>query len=474
MQDGQGWAFEEFGDAQLGDARRVRRLVRLADEVSRFPSGTVTGACRTSASCEGAFRLLENSAVRSEALGAAAQQAAARRCAGYTQVIVPVDGSSLTLTDTRCRKGLGAVGSWSAGGRGIHAISALAVAPDGTPLGLCAQRPWVRKRRAKSSHKHGGRIETSESEVRHWGDTIAMAQENLAREAPGCVAWYQIDRGGDCWQVLDLAQQNDWLITIRATHDRRVEHAAGRLWKAVQSAPVRARRTIQVRAKPARYTRKRVGGKVRFRLGRPQKAHSARLEIRAARVPLRLTKPSGKTWVVEVNAVLVQEMGRGINRIEWMLLTTHSIATRKDVLRVVNSYALRWRIEDFHRTWKRGLCHVEDTQLRSREAVLKWATILASVATRAMRLSQLARTSPDVPATDELSAYELEALVVLRKPKAYVKGTIPTLAQAVRWMAELGGYIRPANGPPGPTVIGRGLYDVLITAQAFEARDKMR
>jgi hypothetical protein len=120
------------------------------------------------------------------------------------------------------------------------------------------------------------------------------------------------------------------------------------------------------------------------------------------------------------------------------------------------------------------LCCVEDTQLRSREAIGKWATILATVATRAMRLTQLARTTPNEPATTALSPVELEALVALRMPKDYKRGEVPTLAKAVRWIADFGGYIEPWNGPSGATVIGRGLHDVLVAAQAFENRDKKR
>jgi hypothetical protein len=157
-----------------------------------------------------------------------------------------------------------------------------------------------------------------------------------------------------------------------------------------------------------------------------------------------------------------------------MLLTTHPVGTRTEVLEVVRSYTLRWRIEDFHRVWKRGLCRVEETQLRSRDAIFKWATLLATVATRAMRLTQLARTTPDVPATSELTTTELEAILALREPKGVAPGTVPTLAQAVRWLAEIGGYTGPWNGPPGATVIGRGLHDALIAARAFENRDKKR
>ena len=134
-----------------------------------------------------------------------------------------------------------------------------------------------------------------------------------------------------------------------------------------------------------------------------------------------------------LNAVYVREEGRrGDDRIEWMLLTTHPIRTRRDVIEVVKGYALRWPLEEVHRLWKTGLCRVEDTQLRSRDAVFKWATILAAVATRAMRITHLARSTPDVPASNEFSAAELAALIALRQPKDIADDHVPTLAVAVR------------------------------------------
>jgi hypothetical protein len=189
---------------------------------------------------------------------------------------------------------------------------------------------------------------------------------------------------------------------------------------------------------------------------------------------LLLTTAAGSSFTVEFNAVLVREVGRAQDRLEWLLLTTHPVRTRAQALAVVQGYKHRWRIEELHRTWKRGLCRVEDTQLRSREAVFKWATLLAAVASRAMRLTYLAREQPDLPADQEFSSFELRALIALRMPKGVPLDHMPRLSEAVRWLADLGGYTGPWNGPPGPTVVGRGLRNVLAAARAFENAGKIR
>ncbi len=473
MRDTTVWAEDEFGHAELGDGRRTRRLVALAAEIARRPAGTVTKACASSASREGAFRFLGNDDVHPDAVAAATQQRTVERCRAYPRVIVPVDGSSLTLRDETGKKDVGGVGAWDKGARGVQTMTALAVSPGGSTLGVCAQRMWIRRSRSQHGANEGA---SSTSESRFWLELLLETHRAFSDDAPGVEPWFQMDRGADIWSVLKLACALGALLTVRAVYNRPLD-GGGRLWTTLERARLVAKQRIDVPARPPARRKKRIGGKRVSYSTAPRKARIATVAIRAATVPLECKTQHGRVLTVTVNAVLVREQGRRHDdRLEWMLLTTHPIGSRRDVLEIVRAYALRWRVEDFHRAWKRGLCRVEDTQLRSRNAIFKWATILGAVATRAMRLTHLARQTPDVLASTELSSSELQAVVALRRPKDFDDDDIPklTLARAVRWIADIGGYTGPWNGPPGATVIGRGLYDVLVTARALEYRDKKR
>ena len=468
MRDARSWAEEEFGEADLGDARRTRRLVALAAGIAARPAGTVTRALRSSAEREGAFRFLENAAIRSEAVAAATIGATARRCTSLERVVVPVDATSLGITDERDRKGLGLVGTHHCGARGVHVTTALAVAPTGATLGLCAQTFWMR---ATSQKK---RPSSPDGETSFWTKTMRAASDALATHAPGCTPWFQVDRGGDCNLVLLDALKNGALLTVRAQVDRNLDEDIKRLWPYMTSAKLVAKRKLKVSAGQPIRKRKYVRG-ARVATFHSRVPRTARLHVRAARVTIVLQAHWHERVAVELGAVFVTEHGYdGADALEWMLLTTHPIDTRKDVLAVVEAYTLRWRIEDFHRAWKRGLCRVEDTQLRSRDAIFKWATLLATVATRAIRLAHLARTTPDALAATEFTPLELEAIVVLRQPRNQRADQPPTLLQVIRWVAEIGGHSGPWAGVPGATTIGRGLHDVLVTAKAFEYRDKKR
>jgi hypothetical protein len=64
---------------------------------------------------------------------------------------------------------------------------------------------------------------------------------------------------------------------------------------------------------------------------------------------------------------------------------------------------------------------------------------------------------------------EIDALIVLKKPRSYSRGDVPPIGLAVRWLADLGGYTgKSSGGPPGAIVIGRGLKRIDSAVQVLE------
>jgi hypothetical protein len=93
-------------------------------------------------------------------------------------------------------------------------------------------------------------------------------------------------------------------------------------------------------------------------------------------------------------------------------------------------------------------------------------------------LKQLARDSPDLAATTEFQPLELRALILLKRRQKKRTETIsdtPTLGEAVRWIADLGGYTgKSSGGPPGATTLSRGLHDVMVAAATLAALGEKR
>ena len=186
---------------------------------------------------------------------------------------------------------------------------------------------------------------------------------------------------------------------------------------------------------------------------------------------------TGKRREVKFSAINAREMHScptGKEPPDWLLLTNLRVENFTQARAVVSTYALRWRIEEFHRTWKSSHCNVEGSQLRSEQALRKWALVMAAVASRIERLKLLARTKPHPPADTEFSEIELHALLLLKrrsKKKAEtIPDSVPTIAQATLRLAELGGYTgKSSGGPPGTITISRGLAKLRSAADAIAA-----
>ena len=456
------WARDTFGGAVLGDVRRTERLVAMAAGAASNPAGKVTQVFSTSADREGAFRLLENDDVRSARVSDAVFDASAQMCAEKSFVFVAVDQTSLTLSDRKKRRELGRVGP-AFPTRGLHVMSALAVDPDGATVGLIEQCWWartgkVREKKCRSYSRHYRKKET-----RHWVDVLSASEQRMRESAPQSRAWYQLDRGADCWPVLQFATQENLLITVRSAYDRRLLGPdGGRLYlrHALKKQPILGYYSIHVPAGPKR------------------PARIARIAVRAMSVTVNARVTVGnRRYFMPFNAVFAQEVDyRGKDRISWILLTTAPAKTFVEARLVIAGYATRWKVEEFHRAWKTGLCRVEDNQLQSRNAILKWATILAAVAARALRLAKLIRTTPDIPAADEFTEYEIDAAFLLLKKKRDRRRQL-SLAQVLDLVADIGGFTHKydrAYPLPGPTVLGRGLERVRILALCLKNMADMR
>lgn len=453
------WAAEQFESAEFGNVRRKYRARLMLRRAAERPAGTLSDVFTSSAELEGAYDFIEGD-VSGAMIMKAFAGATLRAVGDATSVYVVLDGSSLSLIDRAKTKGFGSIGKRAFPTRGLKVIDALAVAEDGTPVGLLDLEWWARE--AKKSGSRFVRRRAGETETARWLAVVRRTGELMREQAPHCTPWFVIDREGDNAEILRAVAQPGHSFTIRATQNRPVLLPHGR------------RRPLHSHMKKQRVLGVHV---VDVPAGPNRRARRAVLDMRVAKVTLELPDhATGKRTPFSGNVVWARERRppRGEKGLDWLLLTNAVVSTLKNALAVVTGYCHRWRVEDFHRAWKRGHCNVEDTQLRTMERVTRWATMLAVVATRIERLKHLARTRPDAPATIELSALEIDAL---RLAKTRVKSRVeiippgvPTIAQAVRWIADLGGYTgKSSGGPPGSITIGRGLQRFMIWADAYAA-----
>ena len=456
------FAQSEVGDADFGDRRRTRAAVRILDGIARRPAGTVTAVfAHDCAGQQAAYDWLANPLADVRDLLRALHRASARRAACLPFVYVPVDATDLTYTDTTGERGTGPISDRAHPVRGFFHVGALALSPEGVTLGLCASRYWARPevRPLRTSAMRSRDFEDKETYA--YERVMLCAEAALQCSAPNTRPWFQIDRAGDIAELLLTSIREGRWITVRACYDRKVIDGAARTLRDVRdAAPEAFEATVLVRA----------------REGCP--ARAARVRVSYQATTLWLTeRATQRQWSASLWTVWAREVDAppGSTPIEWTLHTTRPVESAWDAYETVWGYCQRWRIEEFHRAWKSGACDVERSQLRSPDALWKWASLMSAHATRLMRLRDLSRSHPDTSATEAFSAAELEAIVALRAPRDHTPGQTPTLGRVVRWVAELGGYAgSPKKSPPGVTVIQRGMDRVESVVLALENMRRLR
>jgi hypothetical protein len=452
------WAWEEYGGLEVGDVRRRDRVVGMATVLAGSAAGRVSEAFEDRAARQGAYDLLESGRVSSEALVRSAAAATVERSYGDKFVYVSIDGTSIHIVDRKRTTDLGLVGTHSNNARGLNVMTALSVSADGTPLGVCAQTWWVRPtkraKRCRSTYRPVG-----ERESRFTVQTI----EDVARTytGSGTQPWAIIDRAGDATVVIDELLQQGVLFTVRASWNRRIlrNGELGKVRDWLRTTKIRLRNELSV---PEGHKRPARIAKLEVRVGRVE------LDVRHDWQARRQNPTVNVVWILERNAP------KGQKQLNWMLYTNAPVDTDDQIQAVIRSYATRWRIEDFHKTWKSGSCGVEDTQLRSAAAAKAWATLLGNVAARIERIKHLARNEPDQPASVEFSQVEIQALKLLKvRQKSRVEiipEGVPSISLAVRWLADLGGYSGNSKaGPPGAITISRGMTKLATAVEIVEA-----
>lgn len=479
MQDNVGWANEELGSLRLGHAARNVCARTLLGLMAKGTGTRVTDFAATSAERQLAYGFIENESVVPEELTCAAAKAALQRVGPEAAwCIVPVDGSSLHLADEFGKKGFGRVGGADST-RGLIVQTAMAATLAGAPLGLLAQVFWARSQEKAPKGKNGEKRKVENKEVRHWLGVVKAAEAAAVEAKCDGRLWFQLDRGYDCSAMLEHMGTSKNRFTIRGEYNRA-------LWCDAKSNEVH--RTVQQALAAASGLSTMT---VHVDKGTSRTERDALLTIKAVEVEVRLTDKSKranvrgadakkrkvpKRWPRKLTALQVTESGTtpaGEEPLNWMLWVNATVTSADQAELVVRSYALRWRVEEFHKMWKSGAMKVEQTQTRSGSNVERIARLSALVACRLLRLTYLARQTPEADASTEFTVIELAVLKHM-DPRSPLQSPRPertgTLAWAIAVIADMGGYTgRSSGGPPGPLVFARGLRRLLDRAEGFAA-----
>jgi hypothetical protein len=131
--------------------------------------------------------------------------------------------------------------------------------------------------------------------------------------------------------------------------------------------------------------------------------------------------------------------------------------TDKDAIEKLEWYAMRWKIEVFHKILKSG-CKAEESKLRTAERLVNLISVFCILSWRIFWMTMINRSAPDAPPNLALTKVEMGLLDHLVKDKDEERPGRKALSHYLTKIARLGGYLARANDPPpGNMVMWRGL-----------------
>jgi hypothetical protein len=457
------WCAKEFASAHFGDPRLQMRLIKTAEQLAKQPEKPINQACESWADTKAAYRLFANDKIDPSEILRSHQQKTLERCKAYPLILAIQDTTFLNYTDHPVTCGLGHIGTnQHRHSQGLLMHSIYAVSPEGLPLGLLGQKFWSRPKRPKHVKSKGARdrrdlaIEGKESYC--WLEALSETACQFSNPAQVLTVG---DRGADIYEFMAHARALGSPFLIRAARNRAVidEEAEeiSYLWEEMEQQPVSGTLEVEVPARPKEAARMATVG-VRF----------APITLRNPRK--RRLPTSDDADSLKLYAVFVQEIDppKQSTALAWMLLTPLPVNSFHEAAEKVRWYKLRWSIETFHKILKSG-CRIEECRLESADRLERYIALFCVIAWRLHWLTLIQRQQPETPCTQALSDPEWKALYCRIHRTRTLPKQLPTLRQAVRWIAQLGGFLgRKGDGEPGVITLWRGWQRLMDLTEGYE------
>ena len=435
----EGWATKELKSAQLGDARRTKRLISIVENLTKKPNSTVPEASKNWAATKATYDFWDSPYIKPEQIRQPHINSTLERIQEYDCILNIEDTTELNYTNHRATKGMGYLDSKYSQGLKVH--STIAVTTDGLPLGLINQQVWARDiselGKAKKRHKEP----TVSKESNKWLNGLKMTQELIPSEKKVVTI---ADREADFYDLLAFPRPQNSELLIRATQNRCLIDSELHLKEAIEEVKPSGAITVELKRNSS------------------HKARSAKLSLRYTSLtiqPPQNRKSQEKLAPIKLQVILAleEEPPAEEKSISWLLLTTLPINNISDVIIYIKWYSYRWLIEHYHYTLKSG-CSLEKLQLKTAKRLEMALATYSIVAWRLLWLTYIARRNPNNDCSVVLEPHEWKALYATIHGKNYHEARRTTLEEVIRWIAQLGGFLgRKNDGFPGVKTIWRGL-----------------
>jgi Transposase DNA-binding/Transposase DDE domain len=448
------WCHTEFNEVNFGDPRIGKRFIKVAQSLLDNPLRSISEATQVWSDAKAAYRLFANDKFSVEKLLKIHSEKTIQRCKDQPIILAIQDSSLLNYARFHSISDMGTIegkNTWSHKGLILHPT--LAVAPSGECFGLLDLQVYSRAAGIRRKHHYEHvRIPIHEKESYRWIKSFRTThQQTMNRVKTVMVA----DREADIYELFHEAKKLDGLFLIRLCKDRLViddtngQKKICKISKKLNQIHTSETYEIQIprnSRSPARVAIMTIKHAA-VTVIPPRRQGASRVE----------TLMPTKLYVV---STVEENPPKSIEPLSWTLLTNMPINSIRDAIEKIEWYKLRWTIETYFKTLKSGF-KIESTRLNREIKMKRFVSLICMLATRVMRLAHLERHKHDPlqksSITEEFSTIEQKIINSIAKTKRK-KNSAPDLYESIRIVAYLGGFLgRRSDGPPGVTVIWRGL-----------------
>ena len=344
--------------------------------------------------------------------------------------------------------------------KGLYLHPAIAVdATDGALLGLLTADFLVPD---ETPRLHCNKRDLAQKESRRWIEAMEQAQDLLTAGASGVTVI--ADREADLYEMFAFRPEGIDVL-VRANHNRKLADG-GWLYNACDTMHELGCSQVKLQSGSGR---------------------TANVVLRAGPISIRRPKRNRASWAaalpayVELTVVDVREVDppMGVEPLHWRLLTTRTVETLSDALKVAGLYRRRWVIEQVFRVMKTQGFDIEAVPIQDNAPLknLACATLIAAIHIQQMLHDRDGTAGR--PMTDVFEAADQPVIEAIgkslegkteRQRNPHPSGS---LAHAAWICARLGGWTG-YYGKSGPIVLIRGHVKLMTMLEGIKRSGLVR
>ena len=442
----------------FGDKRLEKRGKLISQILVSGRKSSVHAITSTQSEQKGFYRFLDNNKVKESDL----IKELTTRCGknvSERDIVVIQDSTSIGLSKQaghmETDSGLGLVGNKTGLGFLAH-VSLVLDSHTESMLGFSDVQLWHRTEdKSNNTTKVYKKQPIEEKESYKWIRASQQAKEGL--NAAKSITIIE-DREGDIYEQFSLIPDEKTNLIIRNRDNRKLSDGL-KLYQVLEQAPVLGTVSLKVYGEVRKNKIKR----------------EAIVEVRCQQVTIQKPTNCKNTKVdaaLPVYVVEAKEQNAGFkDAICWRLMTSKKVETFEEALAIIDTYKLRWYIEQLFRLLKKQGYQIEETELESGWAIRKMFVLVLNAALRVMQLYLAYEEENSQDIEEVFSKDEIECLHAINTNHIVKteKTHNPYNAQKLSWaswiIARLGGWKgNTRQRKPGPIIMKKGIdvFDIMF------------